>query len=114
MRLAKHRIKDLDNFLDLGMATKFLQTIVLILSTFLFGQSGFSDDRPTVFVSIAPQKYFVQQIGINRVDIQFMVKPGASPATYEPKPKQLTTLSKAQIYFAHTYSLEQIPIESRR
>ena len=100
MRLAKRRIKDLDNFLDLGMATKFLQAIVLILSTFLFSQSGFSDNRLTVFVSIAPQKYFVQQIGMNRVDIQVMVKPGTNPATYEPKLKQLATLSKARVYFA--------------
>ena len=69
------------------MATQFLQTIVLILSTFFFSQPGFSDDRLTVFVSIAPQKYFLQQIGMNGVDIQFMVKPGANPATYEPKPK---------------------------
>ena len=29
-----------------------------------------------------------------------MVQPGASPATYEPKPKQMADLSKAKIYFA--------------
>ena len=53
-----------------------------------------------VFVSIVPQQYFVQQIGKNLVDIQVMVQPGASPATYEPKPQQMADLSKAKIYFA--------------
>ena len=54
----------------------------------------------TVFVSIAPQKYFVHQIGRERVDVQVMVPPGASPATYEPKPRQMAALSKTPIYFA--------------
>lgn len=53
-----------------------------------------------VFVSIVPQKYFVQQIGKEMVDVQAMVQPGASPATYEPKPKQMADLAKTKIYFA--------------
>jgi zinc transport system substrate-binding protein len=56
--------------------------------------------RLPVFVSIVPQQYFVQQIGKDLVDIQVMVQPGASPATYEPKPQQMADLSKAKIYFA--------------
>jgi zinc transport system substrate-binding protein len=42
----------------------------------------------------------VQQIGKDLVDVQVMVLPGASPATYEPKPKQMADLSKTKIYFA--------------
>jgi zinc transport system substrate-binding protein len=53
-----------------------------------------------VFVSIVPQKYFVQQIGKDLVDVQTMVRPGSSPATYEPKPQQMAGLSRAKIYFA--------------
>ncbi|MEA3232352.1 MAG: zinc ABC transporter substrate-binding protein [Thermodesulfobacteriota bacterium] len=62
--------------------------------------SAFSADKLTVFVSILPQKYFVQQIGKDFVDVHVMVLPGASPATYEPKPRQMTTLSRADIYFS--------------
>ncbi len=47
-----------------------------------------------------PQKYFVKQIGGDLVDVQVMVQPGSSPHSYEPKPKQLTDLAKAKIYFA--------------
>ena len=57
-------------------------------------------DKLPVFVSIVPQKYFVQQIGKNRVDVKVMVQPGASPATYEPKPRQMAALSEAKLYFS--------------
>lgn len=60
-----------------------------------------------VFVSIAPQKYFVQQIGKERVNVQVMVQPGANPATYEPRPKQMAALSKTQIYFAIGVAFEK-------
>lgn len=57
-------------------------------------------DRIPVFVSIAPQAYFVQQIGKDLVDVQILVEPGADPHTYEPKPQQMVALSKAKLYFA--------------
>jgi zinc transport system substrate-binding protein len=53
-----------------------------------------------VTVSILPQKYFVERIGGERVDVNVMVPPGASPATYEPKPEQLAALGKAAAYFS--------------
>jgi len=53
-----------------------------------------------VTVSILPQKYFVERIGGERVDVNVMVQPGASPATYEPRPEQLTALGKAAAYFS--------------
>ena len=52
-----------------------------------------------VFVSILPQKYFVEKIGQGLVDVSVMVQPGASPAIYEPRPKQMVALSKASLYF---------------
>jgi zinc transport system substrate-binding protein len=53
-----------------------------------------------VFVSIPPQKYFVQQIGKELVDIEIMVPAGADVHTYEPKASQMVALSKTKIYFA--------------
>jgi zinc transport system substrate-binding protein len=61
-----------------------------------------------VFVSILPQKYFVKQIGKDRVAVRVMVQPGASPATYEPKPKQLVELSKTDIYFSIGVPFEKV------
>jgi len=76
--------------------------ILIIMSIlFIFQPIGaFAADKLTVFVSILPQKCFAQQIGKEGVDVQVMVQPGANPATYEPKPKQMVDLSKTSIYFS--------------
>ena len=72
---------------------------ILFISLFFSGNAPAANKLP-VFVSIVPQKYFVQQIGKELVDVQAMVQPGASPATYEPKPRQMADLSETKIYFA--------------
>ncbi|MCT4627174.1 zinc ABC transporter substrate-binding protein [Halodesulfovibrio sp.] len=56
--------------------------------------------KPVVFVSILPQKYFVEQIAGDTVDVEVMVMPGASPATYEPRPRQMAKLATAEVYLA--------------
>jgi len=70
--------------------------------------SGPAAGKVAVFVSIIPQKYFVQQIGKNLVDIQVMVQPGASPATFEPKPRQMAAIAKTHIYFSIGVPFENV------
>jgi zinc transport system substrate-binding protein len=53
-----------------------------------------------VFVSILPQKYFVERVGGEQVAVSVMVGPGQSPETYEPTPKQMAALSQARLYFS--------------
>lgn len=79
-----------------------LFSIFLVSVIFLFPCGGHAQagKKLTVFVSIPPQKYFLQQIGRQRLDVEVMVQPGASPATYEPKPRQMAAISRTQIYFA--------------
>ncbi|HIO92235.1 MAG TPA: cation ABC transporter substrate-binding protein [Leucothrix mucor] len=81
---------------------KRLFTILTIcfFSLLLSTQWAFANDKPTVFVSIVPQKFFVQQIGKDHVNVEVMVKPGASPATYEPKSSQMRQLASASAYFS--------------
>jgi len=52
-----------------------------------------------VFVSIQPQAYFVKRIGGDRVRVDVLVKPGGSPATYAPTPKQMARLAAAKVFF---------------
>jgi len=40
-----------------------------------------------------------------------MVRPGASPATYEPKPQQMVALSRTKIYFAIGVPFENVWLE---
>lgn len=65
-----------------------------------FGAGEASADPVRVVVSILPQKTFVEKVGGSLVDISVMVPPGANPHSYEPKPAQMASISKAKIYFA--------------
>lgn len=56
-------------------------------------------ERLRVFVSIPPQASFVDRVGGERVSIEVLVRPGRSPATYEPTPRQMVALDSADIYF---------------
>lgn len=82
-----------------GTKTTLLSFMVLILMS-VFGSPVIAGGPVRTFVSIAPQKYFVQQIGREKVHVQVMVRPGASPATYEPRPRQMAALSRTSLYFA--------------
>jgi zinc transport system substrate-binding protein len=70
-----------------------------------------ASDRPTAFVTIEPQKFFVQQIGGDLVDIKVMVPPGADAHTYEPKPRQMVSLSGAKLYFAIGIEFEEAHLD---
>ena len=83
-----------------------VQTAIVALILILPGT--LPADQLQVFVSILPQKYFVQQIGMDLVNVQVMVQPGTSPATYEPKPSQMTDLATARIYFSIGVPFESI------
>ena len=54
---------------------------------------------PSAFVTIAPQKYFVDKISGGLIPASVMILPGANPHAYEPKPQQLAELAKASIFF---------------
>ncbi len=79
----------------------------IVLFILLAASPGFTAEKLPVFVSIAPQKFFVQQIGKDLVEIQVMVQPGANPATYEPRPRQMADLSRTGLYFSIGVPFEQ-------
>ncbi|MEZ5315070.1 MAG: zinc ABC transporter substrate-binding protein [Chlamydiales bacterium] len=70
----------------------------LLFYLFLFSTlSGLSEIQ--VLVSIAPQKYLVEEIGKDQVKVQVIVPPGASSHTYEPTPKQIVAMHRGEIWF---------------
>lgn len=60
-----------------------------------------------VTVSILPQVWFVENIGGDLVEVAVLVGPGHSPATYEPTPKQMALLEKADLFLAAGVPFEQ-------
>jgi len=61
-----------------------------------------------VFVSILPQKFFVERIAGDLAHVSVLVMPGASPHTYEPTPRQMAELAKAKAYFSIGVTFEEV------
>lgn len=53
----------------------------------------------SVYVSILPQKYFVERIAGEYATVKVLVKPGKSPSTYSPSPDQIKELTTSDIFF---------------
>ncbi len=76
---------------------RFFISLIIVL---VFSNVSFAADKKlNIVVSIPPQKYLLDRIGADKVEVTVMVKPGQSPETYDPTPKQLVMVSKANIYF---------------
>jgi len=78
---------------------------LVVLSLLLFACTPAPEMREdsgnmTVTVSILPQKYFVDRIGGDLVDVNVMVGPGESPHSYEPRASQMASLSESLVYFS--------------
>lgn len=59
--------------------------------------------KPIVTVSILPQKFFVEQIAGDAVEVNVMIPPGMSPATCDLNPSQLRKLHDSDLCFAIGY-----------
>lgn len=77
---------------------KFL-IFVYLITLFLGACNNDSAQSEKYFVSILPQKFFVEKVVSDKYEVDVLVKPGESPATYEPTTKQMIALSKAKALF---------------
>lgn len=83
--------------------------LLLIFFTFPFF-SGCSRESPgglKIYVSITPQKYFLDRIGGGELDVIVMVPTGKNPASYEPTPRQVAGLADAVLYFTAGVPFEE-------
>lgn len=77
------------------------KTIAFVIALWALHAGAAPASAPlAVFVSILPQKYFVERVGGGLLAVSVMVGPGQSPETYEPTPRQMTALSRARLYFS--------------
>ncbi|NTW71448.1 MAG: zinc ABC transporter solute-binding protein [Eubacteriaceae bacterium] len=57
------------------------------------------NDKLTIAVSIVPQAAFVEKVAGDLVEIVTLIPPGNNPENYQPKPKDIASLSIAAQYF---------------
>ena len=74
---------------------------LLISILFLVGCGGkIEDNRKTIFVTITPMQSLIEEITMGDFDVEVIVPKGASPETFEPTPKQVTSFSDAEFIFS--------------
>ena len=57
-------------------------------------------DKKTIYVTITPMQSIVEEITAGDFDVEVIVPKGASPETFEPTPKQVTSFSDAEFIFS--------------
>ena len=87
----------------------------LLLYLLSVANLSLADTLPVkIFVSVLPQKYLVEQIGKQHVEVSTMVAAGQNPSTYAPKPKQMTELASCDIYLTIGVPFEKLWIKKIR
>ncbi len=77
---------------------------ILFVSTMVFtGCANRAEKANIVSVSILPQKYFVDKLTGNALEVNVMIPPGAGHATYSPTPLQFKKLSDSKLYIRIGY-----------
>ncbi len=89
----------------------FLGILLFFLLCFTFsGCSGKvapeKNDKLQIVTSIFPIADIIKNVGGNEVDVKQLVQPGQSPHTYEPLPKDMIAVSKADIFAVVGLGLE--------
>ena len=87
---------------------------IILLAGAGFPAEATTSEKISVYVSILPQKFFVERIGAGKVSVSVMVRPGASPETYEPTPRQMAALEKTHLYFRIAVPFESVWIDQIR
>lgn len=95
-----------------------MKRLLMVVALLAAGSAFFSIPATAadinVFVSILPQNYFVRQIGGEHVNVDVLVPPGSNPVTYEPSPRQMVALAKADVYFTMGVPFEAAWLEKVR
>ncbi len=77
--------------------------IALLLLMFSCKPVGDNPQKQVISVSILPQQYFIERLAGDMVEVNVMIPPGASPATYEPTVAQLGKLDQSLVYMTIGY-----------
>ncbi len=86
----------------------------VLVSVMMLSCAAGADETLRTAVSIAPLASVVERIGGDRVDCLVLVPPAANLHNFEPKPRQLTDLSRCTLYFAIGVEFENIWLEKFR
>lgn len=76
-----------------------LRALCALFFPLLFSCPALAAEKPTVLVSIPPQKYFVERLAGDAALCAVLVDKGGDPHTYEPTVSVMTQAAQAKLYF---------------
>lgn len=98
------------------MNKKFLSAIVLALSVSILGgcasktnetDSSSEEEKVQIIVSFNPLKEFAEAVGKDKVDVKTVIPEGTEPHDFEPKAKDMESISKADIFVYNGLGMEE-------
>lgn len=81
---------------------------VLLAATLIAISTAYAADKPLVFISVTPQKYLLEKIAGDKVQIEVLVQPGHNPHSYDPTARQMARLAKADMLMTTGVPFEQV------
>ncbi|MCK5760569.1 MAG: zinc ABC transporter substrate-binding protein [Candidatus Delongbacteria bacterium] len=82
----------------------FKSVLIIVIFTIILASCTTELKQDNIIsVSVLPQKYFIERIVGDKFNINVVIPPGSSPATYEPTPANLISLSHSPLYFRIGY-----------
>jgi len=90
------------------MSIKNLCIFAVLIASVAISCKNNSSDKPIVSVSILPQKYFVERIADDFLEVNLMIPPGMSPASCDLSIAKLQKLNDSDLCF----SIGHLPFET--
>ncbi len=88
---------------------------VFVIAIIIFAAAKIPAAEPLeVFAGIPPVAYLVERIGGDRVHVEVFIQPGQDPHTFEPGPRQIQALGRAQLFFKAGMPFENQVLEKIR
>ncbi|MDO4695447.1 metal ABC transporter solute-binding protein, Zn/Mn family [Porphyromonas sp.] len=81
--------------------SKFLKGLLVFLPVmaFLISCTTKHNNKPTITVSIAPERFFVERIAGKGYEVNVLVPKDANPEMYDPTPRDIAAIAHSDVYF---------------
>lgn len=77
----------------------FIGLILCLLGVIMFACNGSTNNTKSISVSIQPQKYLLEKIVGDKINVMCLLSQGSNPEAYEPNFSHLINLEKSDAYF---------------
>lgn len=88
----------------------FILSLGVLCGCSKFEKEEVDNSKPTIAVTIVPEKTLVEAVCKDLVHVVTLVPPGNSPESYEPSPSTMEQFHKSSLYFSIGVATEEVNI----